>query len=94
MPAQFGLITISLLVRWLTLSPDALEELDRSALAFVANIYFSEASELVPLLHFWSRSLEEQFYLIYPLLLGTLGLGLFRWQAGLLAFVLRRIATV
>lgn len=31
--------------------------------------YFSESSELEPLLHTWSLSVEEQFYMIFPLLL-------------------------
>ena len=31
--------------------------------------YFDVASENKPLLHLWSRSIEEQFYLIWPLLL-------------------------
>lgn len=31
--------------------------------------YFDKASELKPLLHLWSLGIEEQFYLIWPLLL-------------------------
>ena len=55
----------------------------RSALAamgFVANHYFQlttggyfdDASELQPLLHLWSLSVEEQFYLAWPLVLAML----------------------
>lgn len=47
-----------------------------SALAFVANIYFwrdtnyfAQASEEKPLLNLWSLSVEEQFYIFFPLLL-------------------------
>lgn len=46
------------------------------AIGFVANIvlwqqtgYFETAAEVKPLLHTWSLSLEEQYYLILPLLL-------------------------
>ena len=56
------------------------QELARSALAamaFVANYffmslsggYFDGAAELKPLLHLWSLSVEEQFYVVWPLLL-------------------------
>jgi peptidoglycan/LPS O-acetylase OafA/YrhL len=31
--------------------------------------YFAEDSELIPLLHTWSLSVEEQFYFIWPAIL-------------------------
>jgi peptidoglycan/LPS O-acetylase OafA/YrhL len=37
--------------------------------------YFDSASESKPLLHFWSLSIEEQFYLFWPLFLWLI----FRW---------------
>ena len=46
-----------------------------SSVAFSSNLYFAYSSgyfasnsELLPLLHTWSLSVEEQFYLIYPFL--------------------------
>ena len=46
---------------------------------FIANIlfwknsdYFDNAAELKPLLHTWSLSVEEQFYIFFPILLFTL----------------------
>jgi len=49
------------------------------AISFTANIvlwtqtgYFEQAAELKPLLHTWSLSIEEQYYLIMPALLAIL----------------------
>ncbi|MGV7215891.1 acyltransferase family protein [Bradyrhizobium sp. UFLA05-112] len=46
--------------------------------AFVSNVYFwslsgyfDTAAELKPLLHTWSLGVEEQFYLVFPILLGS-----------------------
>ena len=38
---------------------------------FTTGSYFSPWAELNPLLHIWSLSLEEQFYLMFPLLLAV-----------------------
>jgi peptidoglycan/LPS O-acetylase OafA/YrhL len=54
-----------------------------ASLAFVANIYFwrdtdyfSQLAEAKPLLHVWSLGVEEQFYIIFPLLVVIC----FRWR--------------
>lgn len=64
------------------LEPRSLVALGKSAIfqaAMLSNVYFSraagyfsESSELQPLLHTWSLAVEEQFYLIFPLLLVVL----------------------
>ena len=84
-PALFFTIALSLFVGFYLLSPVNLERLGKSALSgvlSVANIflfnekgYFDLESEFKPLLHIWSLSLEEQFYLIWPMLL----LGIFKF---------------
>jgi peptidoglycan/LPS O-acetylase OafA/YrhL len=63
------------------------------ALGFVANIvlrsqagYFSPSADLMPLLHIWSLSLEEQYYFVLPALLVFTPRRL--WKAGALALVL------
>ncbi|MBM79823.1 MAG: hypothetical protein CMJ78_04430 [Planctomycetaceae bacterium] len=63
----------------LLLLPDDLVELSESAIAqqiMLANVffyqntgYFAGPAEAKPLLHTWSLAVEEQFYLVYPILL-------------------------
>ena len=36
---------------------------------FNRNNYFAESSEQIPLLHTWSLSVEEQFYIFFPFIL-------------------------
>lgn len=82
LPALYVVIGISTLAAIWLLPPDSLKEFSRNglaALSFVANIYlwltqdyFSEAAGLSSLLHLWSLSVEEQFYVAYPLLLGLI----------------------
>jgi peptidoglycan/LPS O-acetylase OafA/YrhL len=44
--------------------------------------YFDTASELKPLLHLWSLAIEEQFYLVYPLMIWG------AWRIGLNVFIM------
>ncbi|MGM9516648.1 acyltransferase family protein [Roseateles sp. DB2] len=79
LPAAYVTLALTLLASpWLQ---NAREQLDlaaqaRGALLFASNWvlwqqsgYFQGAAELKPLLHFWSLSLEEQYYLLLPALL-------------------------
>jgi peptidoglycan/LPS O-acetylase OafA/YrhL len=43
-----------------------------------ANDYFAGAADPSPVLHFWSLSVEEQFYIVWPTILAGLFLGLAR----------------
>ena len=79
LPALHLVLGISTATALALLPSDSLVEFSKStvsALFFVANAYswlsqgdFSEAAELSTLWHVWSLSVEEQFYLAYPLLL-------------------------
>jgi len=89
---------------WFLLLPDEYAQVGKhmaAGLAFVSNLalwreagYFDSASETKPLLHLWSLGIEEQFYLLWPLLLiGARRLGLRRLIApvvllGLASFLL------
>ncbi len=79
LPALVVVLAASLAMGWWLLDPGDYAALGRHALAsalFVPNLlswqeagYFDTASELKPLLHLWSLGVEEQFYLLWPLLL-------------------------
>lgn len=82
LPALLFVLMITLLLGYLVLLPTEYFDLSRSALSvvlFVSNIffwtesgYFDGASQLKPLLHTWSLSLEEQYYILFPVLLSFL----------------------
>lgn len=78
-PALLIVLTACLLFGSFALLPDELEQLGKhvgSAATFVSNFtlwlesgYFDSAAEFKPLLHLWSLGIEEQFYLLWPMLL-------------------------
>lgn len=79
MPASLVVIALSFAVSGFFLTSGIQKNFNETAIAsifFVSNIslwlqsgYFSSDSALQPLLHMWSLSIEEQFYLFLPLLL-------------------------
>lgn len=78
-PALFAMMLTTLIVGTALLLPSDLERLGNSTLAtlfFGSNVlfwrqsgYFDSSSEYNPLLHTWSLSVEEQFYIGLPILL-------------------------
>ena len=64
---------------WLDLLPDEFQQLGKhisGGAGFIDNFlywyeigYFDQSAETKPLLHLWSLGVEEQFYLIFPLIL-------------------------
>ncbi|WP_147114298.1 acyltransferase family protein [Tateyamaria sp. syn59] len=88
-PAYLLMAFVTLIGAWFVLLPFDFREFGQELVAatvYLANVhyfndagYFDQASELKPLLHTWSLAVEEQFYIVLPLLL----IGLARWRAHL-----------
>tara|TARA_B100000809_G_C15126724_1_gene526590 strand:- start:1445 stop:1846 length:402 start_codon:yes stop_codon:yes gene_type:complete len=72
------MILFTVIFAALILSPDKYYQLAKSAefsTLFMANLwfmkhsgYFDPSTQISPLVHIWSLSIEEQFYLFYPLI--------------------------
>ena len=79
LPALFTVMAACVPFAYRLLSPDDLKDFAQSLAAiclFASNVlfwgesgYFDTQAELKPLLHTWSLAVEEQFYVVFPLLL-------------------------
>lgn len=77
-PALLTVLLVVLVVGWFSLFADEFQQLGKHMLGgafFFSNFvllqevsYFDTAAETKPLLHLWSLAIEEQFYIIWPLL--------------------------
>lgn len=78
-PALLLVMFISLVLGWFFLLADEYKQLGKhiaGGAGFISNLillkesgYFDAESESKPLLHLWSMAIEEQFYILWPLLL-------------------------
>ena len=78
-PAFFFTILVTLIASFIIMSPLDFQHFMRTVTAssiFSANLffwhqtgYFEPSAHLTPLIHIWSLSLEEQFYIVWPLIL-------------------------
>ena len=78
-PAMLIVLSATLIMGYIFLFPSELKQLAKhikSSALFYQNFrligesgYWDEAGTLKPLLHFWSLSIEEQFYLFWPVVL-------------------------
>lgn len=79
LPALFIVILVSILVGWYVLYPSQLIDFSNSILStlvFISNFYWemtlqeygAESALLKPFLHTWTLAVEEQYYIIYPLI--------------------------
>ncbi|MFZ0150135.1 MAG: acyltransferase family protein [Xanthobacteraceae bacterium] len=81
-PALLVVIAATLVAGWYVLLPDEFQRVGKDLAAgagFATNFilwgeagYFDVASETKPLLHLWSLAIEEQFYIVWPLVLGLI----------------------
>ena len=91
-PALIVVLVACYAFGWFVLFPDEFRQLGKhiaAGAAFISNIalwreagYFDNAAGVKPLLHLWSLGIEEQFYILWPLLL----LFISRRGIGLLSF--------
>ena len=82
LPALFFMVFTITPLSFFYLYPDELQKFGMSLIStslFISNIYFSlttgyfdNDAELNPLIHTWSLSVEEQYYLLFPLFLFAL----------------------
>lgn len=97
LPALFGVLLICSALVWFWLLPAEIEQYSKSLLAtlfFVSNVffwkttgYFDVSTELNLLIHTWSLAIEEQFYMLFPLLLWVLWKWAQRWIIPILSII-------
>ncbi len=89
-PALFLILCVVCLGGWILLLPSEFVVLGKQIIGgstFVANFvlwrqsgYFTDDSSLKPLLHLWSLGVEEQYYLIFPVICMTFYRSKLRWM--------------
>jgi peptidoglycan/LPS O-acetylase OafA/YrhL len=92
-PSLLLVLIVCLAIGWLVLLPNEYVQLAKHTVAgaaFVSNIllwhqsgYFDTAAQSKPLLHLWSLGIEEQFYIVWPMLLVLL----WRWTKKILPVI-------
>ncbi len=79
LPALFFVTLACIPFAWMWMMPDELKDFSKSVVKvnlYISNFYFWKESnyfapdaQLAPMLHTWSLAVEEQFYLIFPVIL-------------------------
>ncbi len=94
-PAFAGMLVCTSVGAWFALLPTQVKDYAKSTIAAVLSIsniyfwkktgYFDAPAQFQPLLHTWSLAVEEQFYLVLPLVMLVLRGCSTRWKAGVLS---------
>ena len=79
LPAFFFMVFSCLIIGWFILTPYFYRDLFQTSFAisifssnvllFIKSGYFDSVSQLKPFLHTWSLAVEEQYYILFPILL-------------------------
>lgn len=82
-PALLVVLLVTVAVFQVVALPDQAQGAAESGIAALLSVsnfwfwrqsgYFAPAAEFMPLLHTWSLAVEEQFYLIFPVILAAIG---------------------
>jgi peptidoglycan/LPS O-acetylase OafA/YrhL len=97
LPALFFIMLFTIPLAWFWLLPHELKDFGKSVVAvtiFASNLlfwqesdYFAADAELIPLLHTWSLAVEEQFYLVFPLIMILFWALGKRWLVGIISLI-------
>lgn len=98
LPTLFVVTAVTFVLAWMIMLPKEFRDFGQSVVAsgvFLSNVffasesdYFASVSAFKPFLHTWSLSVEEQFYLVFPVLLLTMA----KFSPGNLKWVLAALA--
>lgn len=97
LPALFFVLLVTTFLGWFWLLPNEYRQYSQSLVgvaSFTSNIffyltggYFGGGNDLKPLIHTWSLSVEEQFYVLFPLLFLIVVRTRPKFQYGILSFL-------